>query len=270
MPRKEFVVETPEKIVLRYALASTGSRAAAWVIDGNIRVVVTWTALFVALFSAEGDAWTRSDMGLNTGLSMAFYLIILFIVKWGYYVLFESLMRGASPGKRAMGIRAVRADGEPIDFESVVVRNLVRIVDDFPLFPLLGFLFALSTKRGQRLGDIAAGTVVVQAPKGRPVLPEEAPIELYSAAPTALAKGKASLTEAELGVLRRFLTERSRLPESAVSSMGERLAAQAEARTGIPREGRSPVEYIGFVHLAHGEAERRPAENRGSRGEGGA
>jgi uncharacterized RDD family membrane protein YckC len=270
MPQRDFVVETPEKIVLRYSLASAGARAAAWIIDACIRNAVTSIAFFAVMFGVDGGDWTRADMGLNTGLSVAFYFIVLFLVKWGYYVFFESLMRGASPGKRAMGVRAVRADGEPIDFESVVVRNLVRVVDDFPVLPLIGFLFALSTRRGQRLGDIAAGTVVVQAPKGRPTLPEEAPITRAAAAPKSLAKGKAALTEAELGVLRRFLTERSRLPESAALSMGERLAAQAEERTGIPREGRSALEYIESVHAAHGEAERGPADARGGHAEGGA
>ncbi len=265
MHPRELVVETPEKIVIRHALASPGARAAAWILDSLIQFIATIAGFAILAYGAGDDLFgERANVTLGSGLSVAFYLILLFLLKWGYYVFFETLTRGGSPGKRAMGIRAVRIDGEPIDFESVVVRNLVRVVDDFPGIPLLGFLVSISTKRSQRLGDIAAGTVVVIARgRKRPALPEEAPIDASSVAIPMLARGGTALTERELGVLRRFLAEKARLPEAAVRSMSARLAAQAAERTGVPVEGRDPVEYIESIYLAHGTASAEPGGAEG-------
>ncbi len=268
MPQREFVVETPERIVLRYALAGAGARAAAWIIDLALQVLILGAGLVVSIFilgSDTGGADEPDSMGLGAGLAGAFYYILLFLVKWGYYVLFESLMRGSTPGKRAMGIAAVRADGEPMDFESVVVRNLVRAVDDFPVIPLLGFLVAISTRRGQRLGDIAAGTIVVQAPRERLAMPEEldetraAAGEAAIPAPGEAGRPAARLSEAELYVLRRFLNDRARLPEAMARSTADRLAAQALARTGISMEGRDAVAYIAYLHALHAQPDA-PAE----------
>jgi uncharacterized RDD family membrane protein YckC len=253
---REYTVETPEKILLKFALADPGSRAAAWVIDFLVQgaLYLCFTLAFLALSAGSRDG--PADMGLGAGLSAAFYYILLFLLKWGYYVLFESLMKGRTPGKKALGIMVAMANGAPLDFESVVVRNLVRVVDDFPLAPLLGFLFAISTPLSQRLGDVAAGTIVVKLAEGPVKFPEEIGSRDAPPARPVLGPGAARLSESELYVIRRFLNERGRLPERMAAATAARLAAQAALKTGMPLGGADPAEYLASIHSAHGSRER--------------
>jgi len=92
-------------------------------------------------------------------------LIILFIIEWFYPVIFE-VRNGMTPGKRAMGVRVVHDDGTPVAWSSSLLRNLIRSVDFFPFFNITGFITMLMNSRFKRLGDLAAGTVVVYAKEG--------------------------------------------------------------------------------------------------------
>src|SRR5215207_8538857 len=103
--------------------------------------------------------------GFNLGGSwgMAILLLAQFSLLWGYYVLFEGLMDGQTPGKRIHRIRVVREGGYSVTFGASAVRNLIRVLDMQPLFLyLVGMISVIATRRGRRLGDIVAGTIVVR------------------------------------------------------------------------------------------------------------
>jgi len=105
-----------------------------------------------------------------------FFLIILFFVEWLYPVLFEILARGQTPGKKMLGIAVVNDDLSPVTLGTSLVRNLLRTVDFLPLFYLAGLVTMLSNRRFQRLGDLAAGTLVVSISKStRPAAVEDVP-----------------------------------------------------------------------------------------------
>ena len=99
------------------------------------------------------------------GMGGGFFLIFLFVIEWLYPVMFEVFMRGQTPGKKLLGISVINDDLSPVTLGTSMVRNLLRTVDFLPLFYLVGLVTMLSNRRFQRLGDMAAGTLVISVPE---------------------------------------------------------------------------------------------------------
>jgi uncharacterized RDD family membrane protein YckC len=148
-------VETPDHVVLRYTLAGVGNRGFAAVVDFLVALLITaGLAIGYGQIGAPGEAAIGGVIRL-----------LLFVLGWSYFILLEWLWNGQTIGKRAYGLRVINEDGSPAGFVAVFVRNLVRFVDFLPTFYGLGLLSIVFTSRSQRLGDLAAGTFVVRAPK---------------------------------------------------------------------------------------------------------
>ncbi|WP_440784392.1 RDD family protein [Pseudomonas syringae] len=157
-------IETPEGIDMLLRPAGLVSRALAFTIDLAIRAgVIGLLFMLLQLFDKLG-------MGLAA--------IAIFLVNWWYMVLFEVLNQGCTPGKRMLGLRVVHDDGTPIDWSSSVIRNLLRFVDMLPLGYSLGAITCLNHPLFKRLGDLAAGTLVIYSdrPALRPVVPHAEPV----------------------------------------------------------------------------------------------
>lgn len=152
-------VPTPEHVAVSYPIAGIGNRFLAAFVDALLQGLIV-AAVSLALLLQEltpiGDEAAQA-------LLAALYVLVLFLAIWGYPVVFETVWNGQTPGKRAVGIRVLREDGSPVGFLAVLVRNLLRVVDFLPVGFALGVLSILITRKGQRLGDIAAGTIVVKA-----------------------------------------------------------------------------------------------------------
>jgi len=154
-------VETPDGIELPLTPAGPLPRAAAWLIDTLIR-----GGLIAAL------AWLLAWLD---AIGLAIMLLAWFLINWWYPVLFEVLNHGATPGKRAARVKVLMADGTPVNWSASIVRNLVRQVDFLPLLYTTGLIAMLCNRRFQRLGDLAAGTLVVRTERdlaSQFVLPE--------------------------------------------------------------------------------------------------
>lgn len=155
-------VETPEQIVFSYTVAGIGSRGAAAAIDYALSALLVLAVALGAL-SSLGRAGIHPTLSGGSPWVLAILIIVLFGVFWGYYVLFEALWDGQTPGKRRLGLRVVRDGGYSITFAASAVRNLVRLVDMQPGFSYgVGMLSAIVSSTGKRLGDYAAGTLVVR------------------------------------------------------------------------------------------------------------
>lgn len=141
-----FQYETPEGIELELRPAGPVVRGLAWGIDFGLRAAgYLLVAIVVSIFG---------------GVGAAISLVALFAVEWFYPVYFE-MRSGATPGKKAMGILVMQVDGSPLSWSSSLLRNLLRAADFFPFLYCAGFLSMLINTKFQRLGDLAAGTVVV-------------------------------------------------------------------------------------------------------------
>ena len=192
-------VETPEAIDLVLRPAGLVPRALAFSIDLAIRGVAL-AVIYIVL-------------GLLGQFGMGLATILLFLVTWWYMVLFEVLNQGRSPGKQMLGLRVVHDDGTPIGWAASLTRNLLRFVDILPFGYTLGILSCLNHRAFKRLGDMAAGTLVVyrDTPPARPNLPEaeatHPPFPLNLAEQRAMlgfaerAEGLSSARRAELAAI---------------------------------------------------------------------
>ncbi|MHC8375858.1 RDD family protein [Pseudomonas sp. MDT1-16] len=158
-----YQVETPEGIDLPLRPAGLMVRALAFAIDLGLRGLVLGLLFIVLAFLGK----------LGAGLGS----ILLFVVSWWYMVLFEVLNQGRSPGKQWMGLRVVQDDGTPIGWSASLLRNLLRFVDLLPFGYFLGAISCLQHPTFKRLGDLAAGTLVIyrEQPLTRPQLPDVQP-----------------------------------------------------------------------------------------------
>lgn len=163
MPNK-YTVTTPEQVQIDYDIAGIGSRAVAMAIDAAIilagDVLLVLGGMAVARHLPSWLAHGGATNGFNTYL-FGLYVLVIFAWTLLYFVLFEGLANGRTPGKRWLRLRVVSVRGERISLFAAIVRNLVRFVDFLPSGFLLGMICMLLTKRDQRLGDLAAGTMVV-------------------------------------------------------------------------------------------------------------
>lgn len=144
-------IGTPEGVELRLPVAGLASRSLAWLIDALIK----FTALFVISIILQ----FLGDLGGGVMLIGAFLLL------WFYNVLFEVLGHGATPGKRALGLRVMNVNGTPVGWSGSLIRNLIRFIDALPGCYAFGCISVLVSRQFQRLGDLAAGTVVVYEQK---------------------------------------------------------------------------------------------------------
>lgn len=150
-------IDTPENVTFDYTVSGIGSRFLAALVD-TILILLMQVLVLAAYF------WALSASALSDTLgawALAIFGLIGFGFFWGYYIFFEIAWNGQTPGKRWTGVRVIRMDGTPVAATEVVIRNLVRIIDLLPTAYGIGVLAMFITEKSRRVGDLAAGTVVV-------------------------------------------------------------------------------------------------------------
>ena len=232
-------IETPELVTFSYTVAGIGSRVAAALID-YLLCLLLFIAILVGLaYLGAGRAVAGRETS-SEAWAVAVVVLGQFLILWGYYVLWEGLADGQTPGKRFMRLRVVSDGGYSVSFAGSAIRNLVRILDMQPVFTYgFGIASILATKQGKRLGDLAAGTMVVReqivhTPVVQPHPREDEPA-LDSTA--SVTQTPARLTDDEFAVLERFVERRATLAPARRTELGTRLIA----RFAHAFEGRAPV-----------------------------
>jgi uncharacterized membrane protein SpoIIM required for sporulation/uncharacterized RDD family membrane protein YckC len=241
-------VETPEHVVLSFELAGLGTRAAAAVMDLAILTLGYFLLAIAFALGGTGGAWSS---GLGSW-STAILVLVAGLGFFLYYTAFEALWDGHTPGKRALGIRVVQDTGRPLTANAAAVRNLLRIVDFLvPLGPLPGTLLVFLHSANKRLGDLAAGTIVVRERVSAWGL-APAPPPPTSAA-EALELGPPVLADPEFQLLDRFLARADELAPDARRRFAAELVRRIEPR--IPRRTGDLEAYLVDVFTA--EQQRR-------------
>ncbi len=257
--RQQHGVETPEHVILSFELAGLGTRAAAAAVDGAVLAIVN--IMLIAFFVAAGasDAWASGWASWGTAILVLVTSLSFFL----YYTLFEALWDGRTPGKRVLGIRAVLDTGRPITANAAAVRNLIRIVDFLvPFGPLPGLVLVFAHRSNKRLGDLAAGTIVVRDRVAAWGLAPSLP------APTreALELGPPELTDQEFALLDRFLARADSLLPAVRLRMVADLARRFEAR--IPRRAEDAETYLTAVFADEQQKRRGRFATRATAGAG--
>lgn len=227
---------TPEAVVLRHEHAGLGSRFVTLFLDGLIQMIV-----FIALVLAAGAV----DLGIAPGIAPAVAIAAVVFLHLAYFVVFEVLWDGRTPGKRVMKLRVVRIDGQPLGWTGSLVRNVLRLVDSL-FFYAVGAVVMILSSDDQRLGDLAAGTIVIHEPS-RAVL---------DPAPEAVAAGwidridVGGVSEREYALARSFLQRRDALAPDARLRIADEIAATLRHRVvGVP-DGADAEEVVETIVAA--------------------
>ena len=230
------LVETPEHIALDYQLAGPARRAAAYGIDLLVRGMVLLVVSFGVMLSS-----LAAELRLR-GAEFGLMLLLFFLLEWGYFVVFELIWSGASPGKRAMRLRAINQDGRNLSARESILRNLLRAADLLPIGYVLGALTMCLDDKFRRLGDMAAGTIVVAEPRtiltrlSSPNRPRE----------VAGLPARVVLTRPEREALAQFAQRIGRLSPARARELAEMVSPYFEARFGL---GRVPaVDLLLTIH----------------------
>lgn len=217
-------VRTPESVELEFTLAGIGNRTIALIVDYLI-----WGALLIGvlmvwlILSVQIQQYFPNTRNIEVWLS-AISLLLSFAIYTGYFVLFETLWQGQTPGKRYTKIRVIRDDGQPVGATQAILRALVRPIDDIAF---IGMLLIILTKREKRLGDFIAGTLVVQ--EQRPIASANFKLspEADSLANQLLATQNIGLLlPDDFAVIREYLQRRSMLDDRAKNDLSLKLARQ--------------------------------------------
>jgi uncharacterized RDD family membrane protein YckC len=141
---------TPENVFIEYELAGLGSRMIAFAVDTLIQLAAVYVIYFGIIFAGAMDY----QMDSANSVVIAIGLILVFLVYSGYYVFFEMVLNGQSPGKKVAKIKVIKQNGEPVGFFESVLRNILRLIDIIVSFCLLGAFLILFTKDYKRVGDL--------------------------------------------------------------------------------------------------------------------
>ena len=239
-PGDSYRLETPERIDLEYDLAGLGSRFLAALIDTPIVMVIATLVLGLGTWSLGSALEVMLnlidlDLDWEPGLvAFAAALLLTFAVIWGYFVFFEVVWQGQSPGKRLVGLRVIKEGGYPLGFVDSVIRNVVRLVDFLPSYYMVGIIVMLLDPRSRRLGDLAAGTVVVKERRELRVTALDFDRRAGSPSPATGVSGIAEaespipnlarLTPADQSLLREYFLRRSSLAPPSAGALAARLA----------------------------------------------
>lgn len=239
-------ITTPEGVTVDLVLAGAGSRGVAALVDGIIQFVV-WIAVAAVVAGAMDVDVTGPGGDDSFFVAIAIITLVAFFIQFLYDVLFETLGGGRTPGKRSAGIRVVRVGGAPVGFLSSAIRNLLRLVDILPGAYLVGLIAIVASSKNQRLGDMAAGTLVVRE---KTVLPDTTrtawpPLE---AAPTAV--DVSTVTAEDLATIRKFLERRTSLGHEARQRLAHDLAWRLAPKVAGADPTSNPEKFLEQVAAA--------------------
>jgi uncharacterized RDD family membrane protein YckC len=213
---------TPENVEVTYELAGLASRIRGAAVDSILQLVA-----LVSVWTVIGTVASLSAAAALQNWLIALGILLTFVILVGYFLVFETRWNGQTPGKRLTGTRVMKDAGFPIDLRAAVIRNLVRLIDLLPGIYAVGFASAFFSAEYKRLGDFAAGTVVVrERPRAAPLLAPPA-IESPAGAAATPAPGARSARGPradELHAIRHFLDRRADLAPETRGTYARRLA----------------------------------------------
>ncbi len=258
-------IRSPEQVALDLPIAGPMSRLLAFSVDYGV-ILIAEIFAFIALLSAGllltdmgevlpwlEDAQAEIEQGQVPSmpwlaLSMAVWIAIEFVFQWVYFVAFEVLAQGRSLGKAMFGLRVVREGGLPVTLRESMVRNLLRAVDMLPTGYLVGFVSMVVSDKTRRLGDIAAGTIVVRDHKSEPVRPIEIDAEPGRGLRSFRFDGEqlAAIGPVEQRLIRQTLRRVDELPAGERARVMRRTVDALRTRMDYP-EAIDEAEWRGFL-----------------------
>jgi uncharacterized RDD family membrane protein YckC len=252
-------IDTPELVAIQMPLAGVGSRFIALLVDyliwgaAFIFITIVFSVLTpgIAAFSNLSEYWK-----LSAQWTAAIYIFLVFLFNWGYFTLFEAFWNGQTPGKRVARIRVIQRSGRAIGLFESMARNFIRYIDQLPFFYAVGVISMFVTSQHQRLGDLAAGTLVVRdqvqetpawndsgartftANLFAPQTPAPEPQQQF----TLPGSGIARLAPSDLEILESFFARRLDMPLPTRYALAQRIATAIQAKSGLETPSGASIE----------------------------
>lgn len=236
----ELRLQTPEGVTFAFPLASPLARLLARAID-TTAILVVWSGISVVFAFLEV---------FNESLALGLAVASFFVLQQGYAMVLESRWQGQTLGKRVLGLRVLDQRGFPALTSQIIVRNLLRFVDVMPMAYLLGGAVMTSTRHLQRLGDIAAGTVVIRTerdrvPEARRVRPDR--FNSLRRYPAAMARLRQTIRPAEARLAYRALLRRDEFEPEARLRLFAELAEYIQSLVPLPAEATENLSPEAFL-----------------------
>jgi uncharacterized RDD family membrane protein YckC len=252
-------IETPELVAIQMPLAGIGSRFIALLIDTliwSIGMLFVW--LFISILLPGIGAFSK----FSAQWAVAVYVFLIFAFNWGYFTLFEAFWNGRTPGKRIAHIRVIQRSGRAIGLFESMARNFIRYIDQIPFFYAVGVVAMFASKQHQRLGDLAAGTLVVRdrpqessawgGSGSRTITASVFPATTTAPEPHLAFSlpdhGIARLSSGDLEVLESFFSRRLDMPLPTRVALAQRIASAIQAKSGLEPPAGASVET--FLEVA--------------------
>jgi uncharacterized RDD family membrane protein YckC len=235
----KLIIETPEQTALEFPLAGIGSRFVAVLIDYLLQA--GFFIVLAIMGTLVGTELGRIFSGTRNWFA-AGIVFIFFAIQFGYFAVFESLWNGQTPGKRWTHLRVIKDSGRPIAPNEAILRNLLRIIDMLPTLYATGIICVLISKENKRVGDYAAGTVVVHE---EPITAADSPPWAAPAAkPQVLSMAATQLTVEELDLIDSYFQRRGGLEPHVRWGIARQLADRFGQRLNVAPEARPDSEQF--------------------------
>jgi uncharacterized RDD family membrane protein YckC len=252
MDNNVFQYQTSEKVKIEYEIAGIALRCAAFVVDFLIRSVVFFLLYIFLLFLFFGNIFISSAAknGKNQEDSSLLVIAIIYIILIGavlfYNLIFELIWKGQTPGKRLLRVRAVYDDGTYINATGAILRNIFRIVDMLPVGYVVAFIVMMLNKKRKRIGDFAAGTIVIhEYPTDIPRYLERKTLDCFS----ALKNAAELFSPKTRKIIESYFTSKNILKKSALNKIEHELVSLIEKKTGINKPGNvSSEDFISALY----------------------
>ncbi|HVX30522.1 MAG TPA: RDD family protein [Nitrolancea sp.] len=254
---ERYQFETPEQIDVAYDLAGIGSRFIAALLD---TIILSITFLIILIPGTFGVTFVikliLSAFGHESGGGLELWVLagtglLSFFVLAFYYVLFEAFWHGQTPGKRKLGVRVIREGGHPLNFPASMTRNLIRLIDFLPLYYVIGIVVIFIDPKSRRLGDLAAGTVVIKEQKDVKLdtleidtrLPQTFAFDTTDQ-PRLPIRDAHRLDADDRRLLREYLQRRPSLPPDAADRIAGSLARAFALKLHHDLDGELPERFL--------------------------
>ncbi len=224
---RELTVVTPENTSITFELAGIGSRAIAYLMDVLILTIAT-VIISVIFRLYTGGLIIPHTLDTLFDWMLALYMIATFLLWTGYFVYFESVRNGQTPGKKYLGLRVIMDEGAPVDISSAIIRNIVRIAEMILFSYIISIISMFFSPGYKRIGDYAAGTIVVREASRNiqvPVVKPYEPLDRKHAKMSSLVMDVSVLTREQISVIRKFSERRMQLDKHAQEHLATTIAA---------------------------------------------
>lgn len=241
MQDHKLTIKTPEGVTFNLVLAGPISRSLAWLLDAA--AIAAAAMVLMSVLSGLGK--------LSTDISTAIFLVAMFVVNLGYAMVLEWFWNGQTLGKRLLGLRVMDIQGLRLQPYQIIIRNLLRAVDSLPVAYLLGGLVCLFNRNAQRLGDLAANTVVIRERRlvepDLDVILETLHYNSLRDYPHLVARMRQQAAPEEAELALQALMRRDSLTPDARVTLFEALGTHFRRKVAFPQEaleGVSDEQYV--------------------------